>query len=314
MAVALQHRWKAFAGATLAINALCFALVRLAPRPQVEFGAAVDVAITVPLLYVLLIVRAGLAPAVSAIPLCLLGILRATWLAPGIAFARPLVSALAEIAIVGLLVVRVRRGLRVSRAGDLLERMEHAAREVIPAYRAAAILAGELAVFWYAFAWPRRRPEVPDGARGFTIHRQSGVALLFGFLAGVSVMEAALVHFIVARWSVLAAWILTALSIYGAIWMTAVARSFALRPVLVTGDELIVRAGLLWTVRIRRSAITLADSGSSCDLRVPLLSDPNVILRLDGPVLARGIYGITRNVQTIGLGLDDPSSFRDSLV
>ena len=82
---------------------------------------------------------------------------------------------------------------------------------MVPVERVAAVLAGEIAVLWYAFASWRRGPEVPAGARAFSIcTQQSGVAQLFGFLAGVSVMEAALMHLVVARWSVITAWVLTA--------------------------------------------------------------------------------------------------------
>ena len=308
MILATHNRWRSFLCAALAINVLCFALVQSLPRPKVEIGAALDVAVTVPALYFLLIVRARLAPAISVLPLCLLGLLRATWLAPGIAFARPTVFAAVEIAILSLLVIRIRRGVHAARgSSDVLERIESAARGVIPSHRLAGILAGELAVFWYAFASWRRVPEVPEGARPFTIHQQSGVALLFGFLAGVSVMEAALVHLVVARWSVVGAWALTAISVYGAIWLTAMARSFSLRPALVTDDEVIVRVGLLWSVRIPRAAVSLEGPGARCDLRAPMLAEPNVVLRVAEPVLARGLYGMTRRVSTIGLALDDPS-------
>ena len=68
-------------------------MVRLAPRPAVEFGAALDVAVTVPALYFLLIVRGGAMPAISVLPVCLLGMLRATYLAQGIGWARPAVAA-----------------------------------------------------------------------------------------------------------------------------------------------------------------------------------------------------------------------------
>ena len=86
-------RWKVFALAAVAINLIAFLMVRLAPRPAVEFGAALDVAVTVPALYFLLIVRGGVMPAISVLPVCLLGILRATYLAQGIGWARPAVGA-----------------------------------------------------------------------------------------------------------------------------------------------------------------------------------------------------------------------------
>jgi hypothetical protein len=304
------HAWRTFLLAAVGINILAFLLARLVPRPQVEFGAALDVAVTVPALYFLLIVRAGLAPAISIIPLCLLGLLRATWIAPPIAFARPAVGAAVEIAIVAILVMRVRRGLRGTDSADVVERLEFAAREIVPVRRVAAILAAELAVFYYAFCSWRSKPDVRPDATAFTMHRQSGVAMLFGFLAGVSVMEAAVVHLAVSRWSAAFAWVLTGISIYGAIWLAALARSFPIRPVLVTEEELILRAGLLWSVRIPRRIMTVERTGAACDLRVPLLAEPNLMLRLSEPVSACGIYGITRRVTSIGIALDDPAAFQ----
>ena len=314
MTLAHHHRWRVFACAALAINAICFALVRLIPRPEVAFGAALDVSVTVPALYLLLIVRAGLAPAFSVVPLCLLGLLRATWLAPGVDAARPAVSAALEVAVVILVIGRVRRGARAAGGGDLLERIERAAGEMVPSRRAAAILAGELAAFRYAFAGWRCAPEVPAGSWAFSMHRESGVALLFGFLAGVSVMEAVLVHLVVAQWSAPIAWTATAFSIYGAIWLTAVARSFALRPVVVSEEEVIVRAGLLWTVRIPRSSLARDGAAAVPELKLPPLADPKIFLIMAAPVTAHGLYGRMRSVSTIALSLDDPEAFRAALL
>ena len=227
-----------FALAAVAINLVAFLMVRLAPRPAVEVGAAVDVAVTVPALYFLLIVRGGVMPLISMLPVCLLGMLRATYLAPGTGWARPAVGGGVELALAALSVGRVRRGLKArGQADDVLERMEAATLETVRSRRLAAILASELAVFYYAFAAWRRAPHVPIGARAFSVHEQSGVAALFGMLAGVSVMEAALVHLIVMRWSTPAAWILTALSSYGAVWLIAMARAFVLRPCWWKGEK-----------------------------------------------------------------------------
>ena len=211
--------------------------------------------------------------------------MRATYLAPGIAWARPAVGAAAELAVVALIAVRLRRGLRAAGSRSrLLARIEAAAREIVPSRRVAAILASEIAVFYYAFAsWKQRR--TCRGSRAFSIHEQSGVAALFGMLAGVSVMEAALVHLVVMRWSVAAAWVLSALSIYGMVWLVAMARAFVLRPVLVQEGELVARSGMMWTVRVpladdRRGGI---GRRRNFDMKLPPASEPNVVLRLAGP-------------------------------
>ncbi len=305
----LGMRWKVFALAAVTIHLIAFWMVRLAPRPAVEFGAALDVAVTVPAVYYLLIVRGGAMPLASVAPVCLLGILRATYLAQGIGWARPVVGAGVEIALAVLIVGRVRRGLRGER-GDFLECMEAAALETVPSRRLAAVLASELSVFYYCFAAWRRTPHVPAGARAFSLHRESGVAALFGTLAGVSLMEAVLVHLLVMRWSTAGAWVLTALSGYGTVWLIAQARAFVLRPVLVEVEELVVRCGMMWTVRVPLRAIAAVEQGGAkCDLRVPPASQPNVTLRLSEEVAARGMYGVKRRVRSIALAVDDRDAF-----
>ncbi|HEV2444731.1 MAG TPA: hypothetical protein VGS58_02360 [Candidatus Sulfopaludibacter sp.] len=67
--------------------------------------------------------------------------------------------------------------------------------EALPAPAAARVGAVEAAVLYDAFAW-RARPYVPKGACSFTAHERSGIATTFGFMAGVSVMDALLVHLV----------------------------------------------------------------------------------------------------------------------
>ena len=87
----------------------------------------------------------------------------------------------------------------------------------------------------YAFAPPK------PPANGFTIHEKSGAAMLFWLLALLTPLEAAAMHFILPR---TIAWILTALTLYSALWMIAVARSVSALPIVV-GTEIssLQRAG-----------------------------------------------------------------------
>ena len=287
-------RWRAFWILAVAINLAAFLMARFVPKPAVGAGAALDVAVTVPALYFLLIVRAGLQPLISIAPICLLGLLRATYLAPRVAFTRPVVAAAVEIALVALVVSRLRKGA--------------------PQSRLDAVIAGEVTMLYYALASWRRRPEIPDGARAFPIHERSGAAALFGALAAVSVMEAGLVHMVVMRWSTAAAWTLTALSLYGSLLLVAIARSLVLRPVLVTADEVVLRSGMLWTLRVPHSGVAAVERpGAPCELRMPLAAEPNLVLRLREPIVATGIYGLKRRVNAVAVSIDEPAEFERAL-
>jgi hypothetical protein len=128
------------------------------------------------------------------------------------------------------------------------------------------------------------------------------------------VVETFLVHLVVMRWSLLAAWILSALSTYGTVWLVAAARAFVLRPVLVEADELIARSGILWTVRIPLAAIAAVEPGGTDHaMKLPPASQPNVILRLSRPVIAHGMYGLTRRISSLALAIDDRNGFERAI-
>lgn len=295
--------------AAVAINLLAFWLPRTMHRSAVAAGAAFDVAVTVPALYFWLVVSAGLQPRASLIPLCLVGLLRATYVAPGMLWARPALAGAAELAVIGYLVVRLRRGRsNTAPGGDLLERLTLAAREVVPIPAVAEIVASEIAMFWYAFGPPGRKPPIPAGAQAFTVHEKSATAMLFGVFAGLSVAEAAVVHVVLLHWSRTAAWALTGLSTWGAVWLVAAARSLALRPILLGNGELLIRSGMLSTLRVPLPKIAAVRTANFGEGRVvPPMSDPNVLLEFSEPMVMCGMYGIRRRVARIALAVDDPT-------
>ena len=247
-------RWKVFAAAAVAINLIAFLMVRLAPRPAVEAGAALDVAVTIPALYFLLIVRGGVQPSDHGT-----AAVSAGRVARYLPRTRCSVGAAGGRGVRGTRSGDADRGAGEARVGECTGRGTPPTRWSGWRLRRARLCHRGgwrrcWRVKWRSSTTRSRRGDalrdVPAGARAFSIHEQSGVAALFGVLAGVSVMEAALVHLVVMRWSVAAAWGLTALSGYGTVWLTAMARAFVLRPVLVEGGELVVRGGMMWTVRV----------------------------------------------------------------
>ncbi|HTS29380.1 MAG TPA: hypothetical protein VMH81_26100 [Bryobacteraceae bacterium] len=308
-------RWRLFLAAALGINLTAFFLAHQVAKPPVAYGAAFDVAVTVPLLYFWLVVRAGLQPAITLVPLFLVALIRATYVAPGLGWMRPVIGACAELAVLTVLTVRVRRGLRVAgTGGDFLERVGLAASEVVPVAPAAELLAAEIAVLYFALGSWRSRPFVPAGARAFSIHERSSAGILFSAIGGLCLVESAVAHVVIQRWSVAAAWILTALSLYSALWLAAIARSFAMRPILVGGGELVVRNGMLHTLQVPLVKIKSVGRGSGdgawC---IPPLTDANVVVEFREVVTARGLYGLKRRVTQVALSVDDPEGFEAAL-
>jgi hypothetical protein len=314
MTIAKQTRVWLFLGLAMSINIIDPQLVRAIAKPPVAIAAAFDLAVVVPALYFWLVVRSGIQPLATMIPLCLLALFRATWVMPGLSMARPLLAGGVEIAVVALIVTRTRRSLRSTRGGDVLERMEAVILAFVRLPQMAAIAAGEMAVLYYAFAAWRRKPEVPPGMEAYSTHERAGTAVLFGSLAGISVVEIPLLHLLVMRWSVKAAWVLTVLSVYGAIWLVGMARAFVLRPVLVGNGELVIRSGLLWTLRVPLDRIaSIHRGGGASDLRLCPGGDPNMAMEFSEPMIAAGMFGIRRPVTRVALSVDDPAAFQRAL-
>src|SRR4029077_11812645 len=65
----------------------------------------------------------------------------------------------------------------------------------------ARVLRSEISIFLSAFAPWNAKPDVPEGGRSFSMHKQSGIAMLFIVLAGMSLVEGLCVHLVVRHWS-----------------------------------------------------------------------------------------------------------------
>lgn len=300
-----------FLGLAILVNVVASSFVHSVTDPArhrvVEFAAAGDMTVTVSALYYWLVVRPGLRPKSSLLFIALMGLLRASFAFPDAIPGKALIAGGAEVALIAALVLGFRRARR-SKAEDPVERIREILSGLIPVPTAARALAGELSVLWYAFAW-RAQPHAPAGSQAFTLHQKSGFNDLILFVGLASLLEVVPVHLVVAHWSVTAAWILTGLSLYGALWAFALSRSFALRPTLVTADALLIRFGLLFSLRVPFTSLRTVSrepiSGAMDALIIPRNSEPAFYLEFTEPLAAERMLGFTKRISAIGLGADD---------
>lgn len=293
-------------------------------RPEaVSLGLLVDLLVVVPLAFYLLAVRRAGWPARTLIPLFLFSLTGAAWVLPEqremLKRLSEILSIPAEIGLVAWISVRTARSLKATRGegtDDMLERLRQVAREILPLRAVSEAIAFEMAVVYFSlFAW-RRRPHAPSGARVFSYHRTSGYgALGFAFLI-VTLAEAIPVHLLVTRWSPRGAWLLTVLAAYGLLWFLADYRATRLRPILLDEEDLTIRTGLRWTVRIPRAhivAIHKKGPQSELFIRAALPAMTPLWIELAEPVTAQGPYGKEKRAQWISLGVDDAKAFREAL-
>ncbi len=295
--------------------------------PDLIAGAVtLDLTLLTPVLYYLLMVRPRGWPVITVVPVFLISVLIAGWLIPesrqGVLDPVRYGAGVAELVLVGFIAyktLQVRRGYRERAATgmDVYESLRESARSVLGPLAGGA-LAYEVAVLYYALTGWRRPPNLDS--RSFTVYRSIGYTAFLTAMMGVVVVETVAVHLLVRQWTPVTAWILTAISIYAAIWLIGDYHAVRLRPVRVSDGVLHLRLGLRWTLSVPfasiREVVTPPRDAATKPpdyLKAVLIGAPNRRIELSGPTRASGIYGLERQVTTIDIQIDDPDRFDTEL-
>ena len=314
--------------AVLALYGIDLACLDAAPAagfPFVpNFALPFDLMVCVPAAFYLLAVRpARLSPLLVLPVIWLGGFASLQFAAPGQPSIVPLLGLAALVVEAGVAVREARRfacGFRAAKAAtdNPLDWFSGAFSALVRNERAARMAGLELTMWYYAVASWRRAPHVPEGCRAFSSHRQSGYVAVVGVMLGLVAIEAFAVHLMMSRFSLPAACILTALSVYAIIWMVAEARAVVLNPLLVGNDELVARWGMLARERVPLGLIAWV---GECEPAVPrkerldlaAMGGRAVWIELAEPLEVRGITGKRRTVRALKVSPDEPVAFKQAL-
>jgi hypothetical protein len=226
-----------------------------------------------------------------------------------------------EVSLLGYIGWRAARSIRRVRSrlregdSDAFGAIRTAARETIRLRWAAEALAQEMAMFYYAFfCW--RMPPPPEG-EGFSSYRKNSYGIFLFAIVTVLVIETIAIHLLVYfLWSGAVALIFTAISLYTLIWMIGDWQALRLRRTTISSDRINIRLGTRWEVEIPRNLVISVGTPKQLDddvrpLKLVLIGDPNVEIRLTRPVTARGMYGLRRTSSIVRLQVDESTSFID---
>ncbi len=203
------------------------------------------------------------------------------------------------------------------RHADVLETLRAAARQTLGHRLVADILAFELAIFYFAFGtWSKPAAE---SSHGYSYHLKAGYSAVLATIMLVGTVELFAVHLLVQRWSTTAAWLLTALSAYGLIWLIGDFQAIRRRPIVLTRDGLDLRLGIRWSLHIPWSLVReLRPVGHAFTapkrqdyLNAVVFGAPRYLIDLEQPVTASGPYGIQRQVNQVAFTIDDPDRFEE---
>jgi hypothetical protein len=289
-------------------------------RTRIAVGASIDLVLVVGLLYYWLLVRPGLRPRSGLIFVGVIGLLRASFLFPEGTMVKLALAGCAEIGLIAFVGTRiVRRSASKGRAtlgsADPIAALQRAVEVVIPFPPVAHAAAKEMSVLYYAVRGWRARPHIPSGMRAFVMQEQTDKAFMLAAVAIASVFEIVPVHLLVHRWSVLASWILTGLSLYGLVWLLGLSRSLVLRPTLIGSESVVIRYGLLAQMEVGREEIAGVERvvrASAAVSVLPRRATPNLELSFTHPIKMKGLF-ISRSLSRIALAVQDPGEFEMAL-
>ena len=312
-------------GVFLALAA-AMALAEIAVVRSDAFGRAggvlsgavvVDLACVLPLLFWMLLVRRGLVRPAAMIGVAAGGLFAASVLIPhppAYLAALRLLPALAELGLLvwGALVGRSfwaeLRRLSLE-SDDALDNVHEALARtpgLPPLLRGAA---AELVALWYGLLAFRRKAPIGPGV--FAYYESLTPLVVLGFIATPA--EGLVLHVMLRGWSPAAAWIATALHVYGLVWLVALQQAARLRPIVVTESALLVRWSLLWTARIPRSEIQSVqilkgrpEKKIAGEVDLARLADRPVCVALKRPALLHGPLGLRREASSLLLAADAP--------
>jgi hypothetical protein len=131
-------------------------------------------------------------------------------------------------------------------------------------------------------------------------------------------VESVGVHLLVARASTAAAWILTLLSLWGALWLLGDMHAVRLRPLRLAEAGLIVAVGIRWRAFVPYDAIRGVASGDPLAsgpsrLAATVTSAVDLTLSLDREVEAHGLFGRRRRFLELALSVDRPEALARAL-
>ena len=286
-----------------------------------------DLLLTVPLVYFLLI-RKSQIPKTTVIPVMVIGLLIGSYFLPKESqtylelfknWALPVI----ELSILTFVIIKVRSAIRKYKGlkgstPDFFNALKSTCYEILPK-KLVLPFATEVAVFYYGFInWKTRAVRENE----YTYHKKSGTPSLFYAFILIIGVETIAIHFLLTRWSLIAAWILTALSIYTVIQVFGFAKSLTQRPISINQESLTLKYGILNEVEIPFSdidKIELSRKSLAKDKLTKTLSplgeleSHNVIIHLKKENELVGLYGMKKKFNVLGLHIDEPKEFNGKM-
>lgn len=294
---------------------------------KLDIAITLDLLLTVPIVYFFLIRKTNI-PKTTVIPMMILGMLIGYYFLPAEnqfyldifkSWALPLI----EFGVLTYIVIKVRSAIKKYKSikgshPDFYTTLKETCYDLLPR-KLAMPFATEIAVFYYGFfQW--KAPEISKYK--FTYHKKGGITSILAAFMFLIFIETIVVHIVLQKWSLIAAWVLTGLSLYTILQVWGFVKSIRLRPISVDNTHLSLKYGILSETDIPLSQIDNIElskkSPPKNDLTRDLspfgdLESHNVIIHLHEEAEIVGLYGSKKKFNKLKLYVDNPQKFQSTI-
>ncbi|MHA7057032.1 hypothetical protein ACWGOQ_0007425 [Aquimarina sp. M1] len=294
---------------------------------ELAIGITFDLLLTVPLVYFLLI-RKTKIPKITIVPFLVLGLIICTLVLPSenhyyLNLFKTWVFPIVELSVLLFVIYKIKKGIKnyklINTASlDFFSTLKNTCYEILPKGLVIPVVT-EIAVFYYGFVyWKKRKLKENE----FSYHKDSGTITLFIAIILIVAIETVVLHILIAKWSDIAAWVLTILSIYSVIQIFGFLKSMSKRPIAIDNSKLYLRYGIMTETTIPlkdidRIEISSKDMELNQETRklsvLGSLESHNVIIHLKNDNELIGLYGIKRRYRILALYVDDNIEFENQI-
>ena len=294
---------------------------------RLSIGITIDLVLTVPVTYLVLIRKTSI-PKATAVPIMIIGMLIGSIILPEenqfyLGIFRTWMLPIVELSLVSYIIYNVNKAVKRYKSNknetdDFFTTLKTTCYGMLPKMTVIPIVT-EISVFYYGFVhWKNR--ELAENE--FSYHKESGTITLLVAIIFIIAIETFVLHILLAKWSVVAAWILTWVSIYSGVQLFGFLRSMYKRPIAINNGKLFLRYGIMNETIINMDDIDSIEL-SSKDIELNNetrklsffgeLENHNVIIRLKAENILNGLYGTRRKYRNLVLHVDNNIEFKQVL-
>mgnify|MGYP000241723230 CR=1 FL=1 len=292
---------------------------------KLSLAITLDLLLIVPFVYFLLI-RKKAIPKITIVTSFIIGMVVSSFILPTeeqevLSLIKTVAIPVIELTILYFVVTKTRKIIKNYKLQnnvniDFYEAMSLAVKEVVPA-KVASVLTTEIAVIYYCFiSWKKRILQENE----FSYHNKStSVSVILGFIL-VILIETFTLHHLLSKWNVIAAWVLTFLSVYTCLQMIALLKSLPKRPTFIDekNQQVVLRYGIFSEAIIPFSNIKnvrVFEKDISEDKTVTIFSPlgklegVNMLIEIHQESKFNGFYGFKKKYTYLVFFVDEKHQF-----